>query len=115
MYLAPYARHHPYLPAPRHAAYELGPWRRNAAVRETSRGDKPGWVRLQVKAWDEGQSIATQQRTALMSVDELVASVLQPTGRLDERRRTLAFFLSDNGYMWGSTDWWVSVLRTRRR
>jgi arylsulfatase A-like enzyme len=36
-----------------------------------------------------------------MSVDDLVDGVLESMDRLDEGHNTLAFFLSDNGYLWG--------------
>jgi arylsulfatase A-like enzyme len=101
MYVAPYAPHHPYPPAPRHAGEVVEPWTGNAAVGELSRTDKPDWVRAQNKTLIEAQSVAIGQRKALKSIDDLVGRVLQRMGRLGEQRRTLAFFLSDNGYMWG--------------
>jgi arylsulfatase A-like enzyme len=36
-----------------------------------------------------------------MSVDDLVGRVIGTLGSLRERRRTIAFFLSDNGFLWG--------------
>jgi arylsulfatase A-like enzyme len=37
----------------------------------------------------------------LMSVDDMVGKVSRELGALNERRDTLAIFLSDNGYAWG--------------
>ena len=36
-----------------------------------------------------------------MSVDDLVQRLMKELGSLRERRDTLAFFMSDNGYLWG--------------
>jgi len=36
-----------------------------------------------------------------MSIDDLVQRLYNKMTLLDERRTTLAFFLSDNGYLWG--------------
>jgi arylsulfatase A-like enzyme len=44
--------------------------------------------------------IATKQYRTLLAVDDLVGRLFRKLGRLDERRNTLAFFLSDNGYLW---------------
>lgn len=101
LYIAPLAPHLPSTPAPEHADAPVPAWRRNPAVLEADRSDKPPWVREQnvSPTWVEAKR-ADQLRT-LMSVDKLVGRVARTLGKLGERRRTIAFFLSDNGFLWG--------------
>jgi arylsulfatase A-like enzyme len=101
LYLAPKAPHLPATPAAEYANAPLSEWARNPAVVETDRRDKPPWVRDRVVSPDWiGAKRAGQLRT-LMSADDLVGRVSRTLGALRERRRTIAFFLSDNGFMWG--------------
>ena len=101
MYLAPYGPHDPYVPAHRHMHSSVPQWRANAGIREGGREDKPAWVRARNETWERARHVATRQHRTLKSVDDLVGLVLRRMGRLNERKRTLAFFLSDNGYLWG--------------
>jgi arylsulfatase A-like enzyme len=50
---------------------------------------------------ENARAIRRLQLRTLMSVDDLVGTLLRALGGLNERRDTLAFFLSDNGYLWG--------------
>jgi arylsulfatase A-like enzyme len=101
LYIAPYAPHRPSTPQPNYAEASVPRWRPNPAVYESDRSDKPSWVRRQsVSLSGVNRKRADQVRT-LMSVDDLVGSVFRELGSLDERRNTLAVFLSDNGNMWG--------------
>jgi arylsulfatase A-like enzyme len=47
------------------------------------------------------QATKSGQLRTLMSVDDLVGRVARTLGSLGERRQTVAFFLSDNGFLWG--------------
>ena len=102
LYLAPYAPHAPYRPAPRH----LGAWKdlplfESPAVGEDV-SDKPLWVqRLQPATEHQVHHVQRRQQESLMAVDEAVArlvAALQETGRLEN---TLFVFTSDNGMSWG--------------
>jgi arylsulfatase A-like enzyme len=101
LYVAPVAPHLPSMPAPEYANAPVPAWRPNPAVREADRADKPPWVRERSisQAWVRPRR-ADQFRT-LMSVDDLVSRVARTLGDLRERRRTIAFFVSDNGFLWG--------------
>ncbi len=103
LYLAPYAPHAPYQPAPRH----LGAWKGrlpsfdSPAVGEDV-SDKPQWVRQldPVRPARVGH-VQRAQQESLMAVDEAVARVvasLREAGRLEN---TLFVFTSDNGLAWG--------------
>jgi arylsulfatase A-like enzyme len=48
-----------------------------------------------------GNGIRRRQFRTLMSVDDMVGKVFRELERLHEAGNTLAFFTSDNGYLWG--------------
>ncbi|MFN2488783.1 MAG: sulfatase [Actinomycetota bacterium] len=101
MYVAPGA---PHMPAVAEADYIGAPiprWHKNRAVLEKHRGDKPPYVQARdAILWKVRRTRARQLRS-LLSADDLVTDVFDKLGRLDENASTLAFFLSDNGFMWG--------------
>lgn len=104
LYVAPYAPH----PSPEadavQAKYRDAPiakWNGNPAVDERNRGDKPRYVRKWDTTLRAAQARRAHQLRLLMSLDDLVRDVLTAMGRNGERRNTLAFFISDNGFLWG--------------
>jgi arylsulfatase A-like enzyme len=101
LYVAPFAPHAPSTPEAKYAGAAVPPWSANPAVFESDRSDKPPWVRRKSVPLDSVNRIRVQQLRTLMSVDDLVGNVFRELGSLDERRDTLAIFLSDNGEMWG--------------
>jgi arylsulfatase A-like enzyme len=100
LYVAPRSPHFPFIPATRHRSSPVGRWRGNPAVFESDRSDKPAYVRSRSFSAVAGRAVRTGQLRMLKSVDDLVGQVFRTLGRLGESRRTLAFFLSDNGYLW---------------
>ncbi|HEX2032426.1 MAG TPA: sulfatase, partial [Actinomycetota bacterium] len=99
--VAPFAPHGPFEPAPRYAAAEVPRWAPERAVTEPNRSDKPPYVRERTaKPWATRTIRARQLRT-LMSVDDLVGRLMRSLGSLGERDRTLAVYVSDNGFLWG--------------
>lgn len=101
LYLAPIAPHAPSEPARRHQGVKVGPFEPTPAVEEVDIGDKPGYVaENQVE-----RSVVTARRRkqlrTLMSVDEVVSSLFKRLERTGELDNTLAFFLSDNGFLLG--------------
>jgi arylsulfatase A-like enzyme len=79
----------------------VGRWHGNPAAKEADRSDKPPWVQYHTFDWaTEGRHIRAGQLRALMSVDEQVGRIFRTIVVLGEQN-TLAFFLSDNGYLWG--------------
>ena len=107
MYVAPSAPHDPFTPAARHAAAPVSSWEPSPAVGEEDRSDKPPAVHAQNAVREHGEDLRTAQLRTLLAVDEMVGRVMAALGKLRERRNTLVFFFSDNGFYWaehGVTD-----------
>ena len=101
LYVSARAPHEPAIPEPRYAGAPVPPWVVNPAVREEDRSDKPQWVRMRTVSLDWLRRLRADQLRTLMSADDLVARVFGELTALGEKRRTLAVFMSDNGFMWG--------------
>ena len=101
LFLAPVAPHQPYQPADRYVGSDAPELRITPPFTEEDRSDKPGFVRRSRYPLAAGESQRKKMIRTLMSVDDLVDRVFKTLGRLDERRDTLAFFLSDNGHLLG--------------
>jgi len=99
MFVHPFAPHSPAIPARRHALAPVGVWRSNPAIRNRDRSDKAPDVRRH--RFEPRKSLALDQKRTLLAVDELVAGVFRRLNGLNETRRTLVFFVSDNGMSWG--------------
>jgi len=100
LYVAPLAPHHPWTPEPRYRDVRFPTWHGNPAVFEEDRSDKPAYVRGVDWTIAGGRQVRTGQLRTLMSVDDMVGRIFGNVRALGENRRTLAFFLSDNGYLW---------------
>jgi arylsulfatase A-like enzyme len=100
LYVAPNAPHYPWRPASRHRSVPVGAWSGNPAVFESDLSDKPSFVRSASFSLAEGRTVRQGQLRLLMSVDDLVGRIFGSLRTLGETRRTLAIFLSDNGYLW---------------
>ena len=101
MFLPVQAPHLPALAQDRYADKDVGEIRPNPATKERMRGDKPGYVRSRSTQFRRARRLARRQRRTLLSVDDLVKKVMGRLNDLDEARDTIAFFLSDNGFLWG--------------
>jgi arylsulfatase A-like enzyme len=101
LYLAPFAPHWPSIPEAKYRNSAVTAWNGNPAISEKDRRDKPMFVRKWKKDLEEGTNIRLRQVRTLMSVDDLVDGILELMDRLGEGQNTLAFFLSDNGLLWG--------------
>jgi arylsulfatase A-like enzyme len=101
LYVAPNAPHDPFAPSPKYRGAPL-PERSHEQVRlERDRRDKPEFVRATRFGRARGHRIMKRQLRTLLSVDDMVARVARVLRALGEKRETLAFFLSDNGYLLG--------------
>jgi len=110
LYIAPAAPHPPFDAERRYIDARIRRWKPTPAVREQDLSDKPFWVQQVGNPPRKGQETRAKQLRTLMSVDDLVGSVMDTLQRNDEDRDTLAIFTSDNGYMWsdhglGSKRW----------
>jgi arylsulfatase A-like enzyme len=105
LYVGTNAPHMEANPEAVYAASSVPSWEGNPAVFEADQGDKPPWVRTYTSKYgdtfEQVLEVRREQLRTLMSVDDLVGGVFETLQRLGEDRDTLAFFLSDNGYMWG--------------
>lgn len=101
LYVAPSAPHAPYEPATRHLSARVPPWRhRSAALGEADLSDKHPIVQERARLKPRAKIRRAQLRT-LLSVDEMIRGLRRELRRLNENRRTIVIFLSDNGYLWG--------------
>jgi arylsulfatase A-like enzyme len=100
LYLATAAPHGPSVPERRYKHAPVAGWEGNPAVFEKDRSDKPPYVRQDHATFALGRSIRKGQLRSLMSVDDMVGRLLRLLPRLGEERRTLVFFISDNGLVW---------------
>jgi arylsulfatase A-like enzyme len=102
MFVMPFAPHVPSKAEPAYRDAPVGDWEGNPAVLEADRSDKPPIVRDEpIGSLDSLQQYRRRQLRSLMSVDDLVGRIANELQRLGEEERTLAFFSSDNGLMWG--------------
>jgi arylsulfatase A-like enzyme len=107
VYLAPYAPHAPYTPAPRHANLFPGVKApRTPNYNEADVSDKPLYIKdralLTQKQMDAIDVDYRKRLQALQAVDEGIESIvntLKASGQLDN---TYFFFTSDNGYHLGN-------------
>ncbi len=102
LFLNPYAPHQPANPESKYADSRVRFYRGNPSVFEKDRSDKPPRVQDAPPARLEQVRYArSKQIRSLRSADDLVDRVMSKLRLLGEDGDTLAFFLSDNGYMWG--------------
>lgn len=99
IFLAPTAPHRPAVPRADHVDAEVPPLSPNVAMSEADRSDKPPFVQQRNYSFSAAESVYREQLQTLMSADEMVAQVFETLEDLDEADNTLAFFLSDNGYL----------------
>ncbi len=107
MYVTPSAPHQPFTPSPDYATAPVPEWDPSPAVEEEDRSDKPSYVRTQGADRAGAENIRAEQLRTLMSVDQMVATLMANLIEHREFKRTLVFFLSDNGFFWaehGLTD-----------
>lgn len=99
--VTPFAPHAPFVAQSEYASMPVPKMGANPAMKEKNRSDKPRWVRRQSHRYrgQMDEERAKQYRT-LPSVDDLVERLFATLEETDQQN-TLAFFLSDNGYLWG--------------
>jgi arylsulfatase A-like enzyme len=100
-YVSVLAPHTPAVPAPEHAESSVPPFKPNRAMLETSRRDKPGYVRHSEADLSNAEATRENQMRTLMSVDDMTEAVFSQMGLLGEIDNTIAVFMSDNGFLLG--------------
>ncbi|HVL32495.1 MAG TPA: sulfatase-like hydrolase/transferase, partial [Actinomycetota bacterium] len=100
--IATVAPHNPAVPEEKYARLKVGRWKGNPATnsRRSDEG-KPDYIRKESYSLKDGRRLRRAQLRTLASVDDLVVKVFDTLRSTSQDRNTLAFFLSDNGMMWG--------------
>lgn len=101
MYVAPTAPHRPFIIQKKYRKAPVGRWRKNPAIREKDRSDKPNYVQVQNIPDNVGKKTRKGQFRTLMSVDDLVGDLVRELRRTGQLDNTFIFYISDNGLMWG--------------
>jgi arylsulfatase A-like enzyme len=101
LYVATAAPHGPSVAQDRYKKAPVPFWKGDPAVFERDRSDKPPYVRQDHASLAHGRSVRKRQLRSLMSVDNMVGQIIKLLHQLGEQRRTLVFFISDNGVAWG--------------
>jgi arylsulfatase A-like enzyme len=101
MFVETGAPHTPHTAETRYADAPVAQLPSNPAIRESDRRDKPPFVRRRRADPDLMRKVHRQQLRTLRSVDDLVGRMFGLMTGLREERNTLAFFVSDNGYLLG--------------
>ncbi len=107
LYVAPFAPHSPYNPAPRHKGmFENAQLPQSASFNEDDVSDKPGFIQ-ELARLDQDQiaEITTHHRQrleSLQAVDELVATLVATLEATGELARTYLVYASDNGFHLGA-------------
>jgi arylsulfatase A-like enzyme len=109
LYIAPFAPHFPFTPAPRHEDVAVGQLihsRDFGAINEANISDKPQYIQQLRSANEERmREVARLQHRAVMGIDDLTADVvdaLRDKGMLGD---TMVIYASDNGILWGEHRW----------
>jgi arylsulfatase A-like enzyme len=105
MVLTPSSPHSPSTPAPEHRSVRLPKWKGNPATFEEDLSDKPPMLYpnntpVGVEARPLMKHYRNQVR-ALLAADRIVDDVFSALRTLGENGNTLAFFMSDNGFLMG--------------
>lgn len=101
LYVTPLASHKPFTAEPRYADAAVPPEPPSPAVLEQDLSDKPPFLQHRELGRRGSRLTRRQQLRTLMSADDLVGRVMTELRRLGELRNTLAFYLSDNGFLAG--------------
>ncbi|MQA99011.1 MAG: sulfatase-like hydrolase/transferase [Actinobacteria bacterium] len=95
------APHTPTTPEPRYEDAETRPLPRDPSRWETDISDKPAIVTKRQASKAATRDNHRAQQLTLMSVDDMVGQVFDELRSQEAADNTLAFFLSDNGYLFG--------------
>lgn len=105
LFVSPNAPHGPYRPAPKYANATVPSLdETRASYFEKDRRGKPGWVATASNDSDTQKRHWQAYLRTLLSVDDMVDGVMRKLHSFNngqEERNTLAFFTSDEGYMFG--------------
>ena len=98
LYVGATPAHAPYTPEPKYEGSKTPAYEASPAVKEKNLSDKPRFGPLKRENF---RKVRRKQLRTLLSADDLVAALMRELSELDEDRDTLAFFVGDNGQLWG--------------
>ena len=106
LYIATFAPHSPYNPAPRHKGmFKTAALPRPASFNEADVSDKPSFIeelpQLGPQDIDEITDHYRSRLECLQAVDEMVASLIRTLEELGELDNTYVVYMSDNGFHLG--------------
>jgi arylsulfatase A-like enzyme len=101
MFVHVYAPHLPFLVPERYEDASLPEAEPGPAVGERDVSDKPPFARRMPDAARLGSRLREEQLRTLLPVDRLVGKLMSSLKQAGEGEDTLAFYTSDNGYIWG--------------
>ena len=101
LYVWPVAPHSPFVAAPRHEGANVPSWDGTPATRDKDVADEPAFVRDFQSSTKRARYVRRKQLRTLLAVDEAVGKIFGRLDALEESENTLAFYMSDNGFMWG--------------
>jgi len=132
LYVSPYAPHSPWIPEEKYRTVLFPPWLGNPATLEVDRSDKPPHVQATVPLlsasvgapWDRGPegvttlgevgtNVPVDRHTylrTLLTVDDMMDSLLSWLAANGELDNTLVIFTSDQGYTWGEHGWYNKMV-----
>jgi arylsulfatase A-like enzyme len=99
--VTPTAPHMPATPEPKYVDAPVPDQDRHESYYEADLTDKPDWLRQMRTLPENVEAIRKNQLRSLMSVDDMVDRIFTELVRRGEEQNTLAFFVSDNGFLWG--------------
>jgi len=88
-------------PEPKYQNAPIPPFQASPSYFEADRSDKPTWMRVNRWTPERVQQERDGTLRALLSVDDMVDEIFAELDATGEADNTLAFFLSDNGWLWG--------------
>ncbi len=98
LYIGATPAHAPYQAEPKYEGANTPPFRPSPAVKEKNLSDKPDFGPSKRSNF---RKIRRKQLRTLYSADDLVERVMEKVQALGEDETTLAFFVGDNGQLWG--------------
>jgi arylsulfatase A-like enzyme/plastocyanin len=101
MYVTPFAPHPQAVPETKYAQAPVPPWEDTPSRTETDLSDKPALIQKQSGqvTLDDIKQLRERMIRTLYSVDDAAEQIFAQLDALGEDN-TIAFFLSDNGYLW---------------
>ncbi|HEV2755389.1 MAG TPA: sulfatase [Actinomycetota bacterium] len=101
MFVHPTAPHYPFYSSEEYSETEAPGLEANPGLQEDNVGDKAGFVADVGYPWEEGDEVYRKRLRTLMAADDAVGALFDKLAELGEDQDTLAFFLSDNGFLLG--------------